>query len=131
MKRIKELKNKNKLYERVIDEILEDSKDYEGTIKERIIQRCNDIVELGCVSGTVSSLIYYTDTISFYNNYYEEITEIVEELEESGMNILECCLKNNLTTTQIIMNDEQAKTQISWLIYEEIAHELLNILEEE
>lgn len=131
MGRIKELKNKNKLYERVIDEILEDSKDYEGTIKERIIKRCNEIVEHGCVSGTVSSLIYYTDTISFYNNYYEEITEIVEELEESGMNIFECCLKNNLTTTQIIMNDEQAKTQISWLIYEEIAHELLNILEEE
>lgn len=131
MGRIKELKNKNKLYERVIDEILEDSKDYEGTIKERIIKRCNEIVKYGCVSGTVSSLIYYTDTISFYNNYYEEITEIVEELEESGMNILECCLKNNLTTTQIIMNDEQAKTQISWLIYEEIAHELLNILEEE
>ena len=131
MERIKELKNKNKLYERVIDEILEDSKDYEGTIKERIIKRCNEIVEHGCVSGTVSSLIYYTDTISFYNNYYEEITEIVEELEESGMDILECCLKNNLTTTQIIMNDEQAKNQISWLVYEEIAYELLNILEEE
>ena len=130
MGRIKELKNKNKLYERVINEILEDSKDYSGTIKERIIQRCNEIVQYGCVSGMVSSLIYYADTISFYNNYYEEITKIVEELEESGMNILECCLKNNLTTTQIIMNDEQAKNQIAWLAYEEIAYQLLSILEE-
>ena len=128
--RIKELRNTNKLYERVIDEILEDSKSYGGTTKERIIARCNDILYSGCVTGVVGSMVYYTDTIEFYNKYYDEIYELIEELEAKGLEILEC-LKRNLETYQIIMNDEQAKNQIAWLAYEEITNKLLCTIESE
>lgn len=128
--RIKELRNKNKLYKRVIDEILEDSKGYNGTTKERIISRCNDILYGGCVTGVVGSMVYYTDTVEFYNKYYDEIYELIEELEDEGLEVIEC-LKTNLETYQIIMNDEQAKNQIAWLAYEEITNRLLYSIESE
>lgn len=82
MKKIKELRNQNELYKRVIDEILEDCENYSGTKKEKIIARCNDILNAGCVSGIVSSMIYYSDTTKFYDNFYDEIYELIEELEE-------------------------------------------------
>lgn len=123
MENIKELIKTNKLYERVIKEILEDSKNYSGTKKERIIARCNDVLH-GLSTGVVSSLIYYTDTTEFYNTYYDEIYELIEELESEGLEILEC-LKRNLKTYQIIMNDEQTKNQIAWLAYEEVTNKLL------
>lgn len=129
IKGLKELRNTNNLYERVINEILEDCKDYTGTLKERIVVRCNEIVEYGCVSGTVASMIYYSDTNKFFNTYYDEIMELIEDLEDDGLEIIEC-LKRNLTTTQIIMNDEQAKNQIAWLVYEEIANKLLYWVED-
>lgn len=129
MGKIKELRNQNELYKRVIDEILEDCENYSGTKKEKIIARCNDILNAGCVSGVVSSMIYYSDTTKFYDDFYDEIYELIEELEKEGMEILEA-LKNNLDIAQIVMNDEQAKNQIAWLAYEEITRKLLYIVEE-
>lgn len=129
MGKIKELRNQNKLYERVIDEILKDCENYSGTKKEKIIARCNDVLNAGCVSGIVSSMIYYSETTKFYNDFYDEIYELIEELENEGIEILEV-LKNNLDIAQIVMNDEQAKNQIAWLTYEEITRKLLYIVEE-
>ena len=129
MENLKEFRNTNKLYKRVVDEILEDAKSYNGKLKDRIITRCNEIVEHGCVSGTVQSLIYYEDTNNFYNEYYDEIYELIEKLEDEGFEPLEA-LKQNLTETQIILNDNIAKNQIAWLAYEAITNELLYIMED-
>ena len=129
MESLKEFRNTNKLYKKVVDEILEDAENYKGKLKDRIITRCNEIVEHGCISGTVPSLIYYTDTNNFYNEYYDEIYELIEKLEDEGLEPLEV-LKQNLTEAQIILNDDIAKNQIAWLVYEEIANELLYLMED-
>lgn len=41
-----------------------------------------DLLQDGCISGMVSSLIYYADTYTFYQKYYHEIEEILIEYEE-------------------------------------------------
>lgn len=42
----------------------------------------NDLLTNGCVSGMVSSLIYYTDTHAFYDEHYDEIEQLRLQAEE-------------------------------------------------
>ena len=41
-----------------------------------------DLLNHGCVSGMVWSLIYYTDTHAFFDKHYDEIEPIREEFED-------------------------------------------------
>jgi hypothetical protein len=45
-------------------------------------QFLEDVRFYGCVSGLVSSLIYYADTHAFYDRYYEEIENLREDYED-------------------------------------------------
>ncbi len=46
-----------------------------------------DLLQYGCQSGIVSSMIYYTDTHKFFDKYYEEIETLRFELEQVGQNM--------------------------------------------
>ena len=49
-----------------------------------------EVVEHGCVNGTVSELIYYSDTSAFHDAHEDEIWDMVgESAEEHGQTILE------------------------------------------
>lgn len=62
-----------------------------GTIKSCVIDEAleycsikeffSDLQTHGCRSGIVSSLIYYSDTHEFFDNHYDEIESIREEVE--------------------------------------------------
>ncbi len=41
------------------------------------------LLQHGCVSGWVSSLIYYSDTHDFYDRFYPEIEDLRMDFEES------------------------------------------------
>jgi len=70
----------NDLEKYVIEDIL-DNENIESYIK--------DILQHGCQSGTVSSLIYYTDTRAFYIKYIDEIDNLVQDINDNlGGNIL-------------------------------------------
>jgi hypothetical protein len=43
----------------------------------------DEVLEHGCQSGIVSELIYTVDTHKWFDSYYEDIMELVEEYEES------------------------------------------------
>ena len=43
------------------------------------IEELNDIVEHGCASGCASNHIYYTDTVSFYDRYSDDICEYIND----------------------------------------------------
>ena len=47
---------------------------------EEIADYITGVLEYGCVSGCVSSLIYYEDTDKFFSQYYDEILEMLNEL---------------------------------------------------
>ena len=42
-----------------------------------------DLLSHGCISGIVSSLIYYTDTHTFFDNHYDAIETLRDEMEDS------------------------------------------------
>ena len=71
----------------------------------------SDLMEYGCSSGIVSSLIYYTDTHKFYDTHYDEIEELRTDFDIT------------------IDPDQDLKNQLAWMAFEYNAHYLGNILE--
>lgn len=49
---------------------------------EEIENFITDVLNHGCISGMVGSMIYYADTRKFYDRHYHEIEELRQELEE-------------------------------------------------
>ena len=46
----------------------------------------SDLLQYGCVSGMVSELIYYKDTVSLYDEFEDECIEwLNEQIEQTGL----------------------------------------------
>ena len=74
-----------------------------------------DLLQNGCASGMVPGLIYYIDTRAFYDQHYDEIESIREDMEDSfGEPIT---IKGDL------------KYFFAWLNFEEVAYQIANELE--
>ncbi|MEQ9263564.1 MAG: hypothetical protein RLP14_10420 [Owenweeksia sp.] len=53
---------------------------------EGVIHFFKDLLQYGCISGMVSSLIYYIDTHDFYDRHYDQIERLRHSLEnETGI----------------------------------------------
>ena len=85
----------------VIQEVLE---------QDDIATFLQDVIEHGCQSGVVSSLIYYNDTYRFYDRYYDEIEALREDYEEN-------------TGTPITIKGD-LKNFFAWFAFEEYAYQL-------
>lgn len=79
----------------------------EGYSEEEIKCFFNDLLQYGCISGMVSSLIYYYQTEAFFDEHYHEIMELKTDFEEMTGQALE--LPYNL------------KNYLAWFSFEETA----------
>lgn len=104
--------------------------DLKGFTHEEILGYLKNVCEHGGVSGSIPSLIYYKDTNAFYDEYEEEIEELVYELQENGgyKNRLE--FLGSLNGAENVCSIEQEKNLLAWLSYEETARIILERLEE-
>ena len=130
-KEIQELKNSNKLYKIVVNDVLQDAKNngYNGNFNEKLQGRINDIQHGGCSSGTVSMLIYYTDTVKFFKTYRNEIEKLLKELmQDTGYSITEL-FGDKFNKEDIFCREEQNQNLLAWFAYEEIVNKLSYILE--
>ena len=124
---IQEWEEKSPLHERVISEIVEDSENYEGTKLDRIKSRLGDVSH-GLATGVVGSLIYYSDTTKFFDEYYDDIWDVIEELADYGLEPMEA-IKRNCSETEILMGSDNVKNWVVWMVYEEIAYQFYNDIE--
>ena len=86
----------------------------EGIEDDEILSTVEGIVNYGCQSGIVASLVYYKDTEAFFNRHVDEILELIEDAKQTmDMNYIEFS-RNNL----------------SWFAFEIIAQEIYHELEE-
>ena len=87
------------------------------------IDELNDIVEHGCASGCASNHIYYSDTVSFTDTYYPEITDYIRD--SIGSEFL----------TEIFDNNEGSltgyKNDLCWTFIELYAMELIDNIDNE
>lgn len=74
----------------------------------------SDLLQHGCQSGMIGSLIYYCDTHQFYDKHYAEIEDLREEMEE--------CLGQPLQITGDLKN------WMAWFGFEETARKMADEL---
>ena len=89
--------------------------DEAGENNEEIMAYLENVTTYGCVNGTVSSLIYYSDTEAFFDRHSEEIFELIEDMAEEGI----------IDKKQI----ELSKNNLAWTAFELIAWEITDKLE--
>ena len=81
-KALRELKKVNqfntKLEKKVINDLLNT-----GLSTEELKDHIKDIVQCGCISGIVLSLIYYSDTTKFFNCYRKEILAMLQDPDKN------------------------------------------------
>ena len=109
----------NNILSEIIEDLQEDCKtidDYKSRLKE--------ICQYGCVSGVVSSLTYYADTIKFHDRHEGEIWDtIYEYAENEGISVLEYI--NQLNGSKNVGDMGQFKNLLAWFSYEDKAFELM------
>ena len=117
---------RDRLFKRVINEIVADSKDYSGeNMQERIQARLSDVGH-GLSSGIVGSMIYYKDTTKFFNLYRKEIEKLWQEFSfETGMKLNDL---RDFDESDPFIRDTINKNLLAWWAYEEIAVMLENQL---
>ena len=93
---------KHEVVEILVDE-LSDIKD------DEILSYMRDIIDYGCVSGTVKSLITYKDTEKYFDKYANEIFDLINEKRDDGWDL------NNI---------EFNKNNLAWFAFETIAQEI-------
>lgn len=80
----------------------------QGTTQE-IVCYIKDVLNHGCISGTVSMLIYYKDTEAFFKKHFAEIFDLLNEIkEELGE----------------YPNFEINSNNLSWFAYEEVTRKI-------
>ena len=101
----------------------------------------NDLLQNGCISGMVSGLIYYSDTVKFYQRNRKEIFAMVEDFcAQTGEGLKEFLQgannfpldKNDLENETFVSgitglirknsdSADQIKNWFSWFAFEEMA----------
>ncbi len=74
----------------------------------------SDLLQYGCVSGMISSLIYYVDTHKFFDDHYDEIEELRYEFEDM--------------LGEPVKPNGDLKNWFAWFAFEETARKLADDL---
>ena len=82
-----------------------------------------DLFYGGCVSGLVSHLIYYTDTLTFYKKHRDDIAVLLQrELAECGCPIKE--LLRDWDESDPLCFDTHNQNLLAWFGFETAARDL-------
>lgn len=114
---IKAIKNKNSnaLEQRVCEYIIDEWDNYND--KKYIFV---DVLKYGCQSGTVGFLTYYSDTMDFYNEYNEEINELLSNIM-SEMGVYDFCdiFGDKWEKEDPLIRDYTNQNLLAWFGFEE------------
>ena len=79
-----------------------------------------DILEYGCESGSCSALIYYSQTLKFYEDYENEINELLSNLLDSyGCKSPSKLFGKNWDNTDPLAHSEHNQNLLAWFAFEE------------
>ena len=123
---LEELKNGNDLNDCVLDYYID--RKYSNT--DELIRDMEDLQRYGCVSGMITDLIYYDDTNKFYDNYKDDINELLSVLlDGSGLSIQEFFGKNFDNDDPLILNYSN-KNLLAWFGFEESSYRIYEEVKE-
>lgn len=86
-----------------------------------------DVLQGGCISGTVSCLIYYTDTLAWFKKYRKEIEDLVTQYENDFGQPIDTL--NGWDKEDRWARDTTNQNILAWFSYESICSDIANELE--
>jgi hypothetical protein len=117
---VKSLQGKSPLIDYVLGYVLEQWDDYDD--KTDIFM---DVLEHGCQSGVVTSLIYYDDTTKFYDNYKAEINALLYDLmAETGIYNPSELFGDKWDREDPLALDVLNKNLLAWFAFEETLRQI-------
>ena len=119
---LKKDKKVNSLYEYVLNYYINESSEYD--LPEDFLKDMERLYQIGCVSGSVPSLIYYEDTDQFYNQFQDEINDLVNQFQLSPAQLL----GDKFDDTDPDILESENKQQLSWFAFETMALRIYNEL---
>lgn len=129
IKLIEEFASIDKMHQSFVDDIYDDLVDAEdGATIENFIGRLEEIAKNGCASGTVLGLIYFEDTDAFFNEYYDDIYDFLESMDDDTLNWLVDRIKEDSDAIDVLMGTKYAKNDLVWFVYDSMAQQLLERL---
>ena len=81
-KALNELKRSEEFNSRVEKKVINDLINT-GLTTEELKDHIKNIVQCGCISGIVPSLVYYNDTTKFFNCYRKEILSMLQDPDKN------------------------------------------------
>lgn len=99
--------------------------DREAAINDGHESYLSEVIQHGCQSGIVSDLIYYNDTVKFFEEHKEEINAMLAEMIDStGCSIDE--LLTNWDEEDPLIMETNNQNILAWFGYEETARKILD-----
>ncbi len=99
-----------------------DENEENGYSRKNILE---DITEHGCQSGIIGELIYYKDTVDFYDEYEDEIWERINNCADS-QGVDAHTFISQLNGSKTVMSGDQHKNLLTWFAVEDVAWEMRN-----
>ena len=125
LENIENLKNKTTsgLVEYVCDYIIENWDSSRDDDDNKSI--LTDILENGCESGACSDLIYYSDTLKFYNDYEGEINYLLSNLlDDFGYKSPAELFGDKWDNTDPLACADENKNLLAWFGFEETLRDI-------
>ena len=127
-KSLEAIRNTDNLHKYVIDDIKENC----GDTLDDLIEYISGLITHGCISGWVSSLIFYSDTTKFYKTYKEEISELLYNFMESiGTQDPTQIFGDRWDKEDPLALDTYNQNLLAWYGYEEVARKVYDAYEEQ
>lgn len=105
--------------EKAVLKVLEEEED----IKDKI----SDVIQYGCSAGTISSMVYYADTIDFYEKHKDDIDNLLSEASNGvGYDVLPKL--NGYDKEDPLCLHENNKNLLAWFGFEEVCDKFARIL---
>lgn len=115
----------SKLKKDVVTILKSKAKDYSNDYKSLL----KDILYSGLQSGIISELVYYSDTLKWYNKHKSEIKMLLREMMSSyGTNNPADLFGRNWDQDDPFVEDTTNKNLLAWFSFEETAREIADRL---
>ena len=82
-----------------------------------------DLMYGGCQSGFVTHLVYYTDTVKFYNKYKDEISKLIAEYGANPQDLF----GSKWDSEDPLALDTMNQNLLAWFGFEETAKRLYDL----
>ena len=109
----------NNNYENLKNEVMEILEDM--AVDSSLEEVVEEVLEHGCVTGIVGSLIYYHQTEAFFNRHKDAINELAHELSED--------IYGNPFEIYHNLNGGCSKNNMAWFGFEEVTRIIASELE--